>query len=286
MIVTDAQVHVWEAPSPERPWPDGSLHAKAFVAVPGARPHRAEPIGASEMIAMMDAAGVQRAVIVPPSPAGDSNLCALEAAARYPDRFRVMGRFDPVQADARLALEGWLADPLMAGIRMTFYKPAWTQWLDDSTLDPFWADCERLNIPLMLLIPGRLDVVARVAHRHPGLNLIVDHLGLHSHLRDEACAPDIEALLSLARFDNVTVKACAAPCYTDDSYPFARFGGFLRLVYESFGPQRTLWGSDVSRLPCTYRQALTHFTETLDFIAPADLPWVMGKSVSRLLRWP
>jgi predicted TIM-barrel fold metal-dependent hydrolase len=285
MIVTDAQVHVWEAPTADRPWPEGGQHAKAFVAVPGARAHRAEPMGAHEMVGMMDAAGVHRAIIVPPSPAGDSNVCALEAAASYPQRFRVMGRFDPTHAQARQQLQGWLTQPHMAGIRMTFHKPVWSEWLDNGTLDRFWADCERLSIPLMLLIPGRLDVVARVAKRHPGLTLIVDHLGLHSQFRDDACGPDIQALVPLARFENIAVKASAVPCYTDAGYPFTRFGAYLRTVYESFGPHRTLWGSDVSRLPCTYRQAVTHFTETLDFIAPADLPWVMGKSISRLLHW-
>jgi predicted TIM-barrel fold metal-dependent hydrolase len=285
MIITDAQVHVWEAPSPERPWPDGSLQPHAFVAVPGARPHRAEPIGADEMVRMMDAAGVHRAILVPPSPAGDSNLCALEAAARHPARFRVMGRFDPTQPLAGQQLAGWKEQAHMAGIRMTFHKREWQPWLDDHTLDDFWTDCERLGIPLMLLIPGRLDVVARVAERHPGLTLIVDHLGLHSHLRDGGCAPDIAALRSLARFGNVAVKACAVPCYTDADYPFTAFSTYLRLVYDSFGPLRTLWGSDVSRLPCTYREAVTHFTETLDFIAPDDLPWVMGQAVSRLLAW-
>ena len=119
MIITDAQVHVWQAHSAERPWPAQSLGKGGFVAVPGARPHRAAPIGAEEMVAMMDAAGVARAVIVPPSPAGDSNLCALEAAAQFSDRFIVMGRFDPSAPGAREALQGWRAQPHMAGIRMT-----------------------------------------------------------------------------------------------------------------------------------------------------------------------
>ena len=130
MIITDAQVHVWEAHSAERPWPAESLQSPVFVAVPGARPHRAEPVGADEMVAMMDGAGVARAVIVPPSPAGDSNLCALEAAAKYPERFVVMGRFDPSAQGARERLAGWLRQPHMAGIRMTFHKPPWSGWLD------------------------------------------------------------------------------------------------------------------------------------------------------------
>ncbi|RYY87294.1 MAG: hypothetical protein EOO24_34925, partial [Comamonadaceae bacterium] len=103
MIVTDSQVHVWEAHRPDRPWPAESLAeaATGFVAVPGARPHRAQPVGDAEMVDLMNAAGVHRAVIVPPSPAGDRNDTALEAAAQFPGRFVVMGRFDPTAPGAR-----------------------------------------------------------------------------------------------------------------------------------------------------------------------------------------
>lgn len=286
MIVTDAQVHVWEAHSPERPWPPEYRDKPVFLAVEGAHPHRAKPISADEMVAMMDAAGVHRAVIVPPSPAGDSNLCALEAAAKYPRRFAVMGRFDPCAAGARESLEGWLQQPGMAGIRMTFHKAPWNAWLDDGRLDTFWADCERLRIPLMLLIPDRLDVVRRVAERHPGLQLVIDHMGLRSNARDDAGFAGLGPLLALAQCPNVSVKASAAPCYSSQPYPFANLRPHLRRIYDHFGPMRTFWGSDVSRLPCSYREAVEHFTRELDFIAPADLPWVMGGALSRLLCWP
>ncbi len=285
MIITDAQVHVWEAHSPERPWPAESLASPSFVAVPGARPHRADPINADEMAGMMDAAGVHRAVLVPPSPAGDSNLCALEAAARYPGRFMVMGRFDPAAQGARSRLAGWLEQPYMAGIRMTFHKPQWNRWLDDGSIEWFWNDCERLGIPLMLLIPGRLDAVTSVARRHPELRLIIDHLGLHSNFRDAECETDLRQLLPLATHANVYVKASAVPCYSTQDYPFGNMKPYLRQVYEHFGPKRIFWGSDVSRLPCSYRQSVEHFLYELDFIPAGELPWVMGRGVTEVLGW-
>ena len=286
MIITDAQVHVWEAHRPERPWPAESLASPAFVAVPGARPHRAEPVGADEMVSMMDAAGVARAVIVPPSPVGDQNDTALEAAARYPERFVVMGRFDPTAPGARERLQGWLQQPHMAGIRMTFPKPQWARWLDDGSIAWYWAECERLGIPVMLLIPGRLDAVAAIARRHPRLQLVVDHLGLHSNLRDDAAFADLQVLLRLAALPNVSVKASAVPCYSTEPYPFRNVTPYLKWIYEHFGPMRTFWGSDVSRLPCSYREAVAHFLHELDFIPRQDLPWVMGGALSKLLRWP
>ena len=82
MIITDAQVHLWEAHRPDRPWPPEEVEQKVFVAAKGARPHREKPLGGQEMVDVMDAAGVARAIIVPPSPVGDSNDTALEAVAQ------------------------------------------------------------------------------------------------------------------------------------------------------------------------------------------------------------
>ena len=82
MKIVDAQVHIWAANTPERPWP-----ARA-------EPHRA-PLGKEELLAEMDKAGVDGVVIVPPSWEGDRNDVALDATASHPDRFCIMGRLDP-----------------------------------------------------------------------------------------------------------------------------------------------------------------------------------------------
>ena len=81
MLVTDAQIHLWELERPDRPWPkDGR-----------ATPQRPDGFTAEQMLAEMDPVGVDRAVIVPPSWIGESNEYALEAAEKYPNRFAVMG---------------------------------------------------------------------------------------------------------------------------------------------------------------------------------------------------
>ncbi len=87
----------------------------------------------------------------------------------------------------------------------------------------------------------------------------------------------------LARFEKVHVKASAVPCYTHESYPFTGFKPHLQRVFEHFGPRRMHWGSDVSRLPCTYRQAVTHFVEELDFLGDEELALVMGGGLSEVL---
>ena len=58
MVITDSQVHLWEAHRTDRPWSAEYVNEKVFVAMPGARAHREEPLEAPEWIATMDAAGV------------------------------------------------------------------------------------------------------------------------------------------------------------------------------------------------------------------------------------
>lgn len=108
MMIVDAQVHIWGANTPERPWP-----ARA-------EPHRS-PLGKDELLSEMDKAGVDRAILVPPSWEGDRNDLALEAAAAHPGRLAIMGRFDPDAPGARSLVAGWKKQQGMLGMRFTFH---------------------------------------------------------------------------------------------------------------------------------------------------------------------
>ncbi len=88
MFIADAQIHIWAPNTPERPWAPGNVH-------------REVPLEAAEVLREMDAAGVQRTVLVPPSLDADRNDLALAAAQRHPDRFAVMGRLNPDLPGAR-----------------------------------------------------------------------------------------------------------------------------------------------------------------------------------------
>jgi L-fuconolactonase len=108
MLIADAQVHIWGADTPDRPWPPGQAH----------RAHRPLPFSKDELLAEMAAAGVDRAVIVPPSWEGDRNDLALAAAKAHPDKFAVMGRPPLDKRDPR-ALDHWRDQTGMLGIRVT-----------------------------------------------------------------------------------------------------------------------------------------------------------------------
>ena len=91
MMIVDSQVHIWAADTPERPWPPGEA----------ARAHQPTPLTAEGLLEKMDAAGVARAILVPPSWEGDRNDVVLAAAHRYPERFAVMGRISLEAPESR-----------------------------------------------------------------------------------------------------------------------------------------------------------------------------------------
>ena len=99
--------------------------------------------------------------------------------------------------------------------------------------------------------------------------------------------PAAERIVALARHPNVYVKVSALPCYSSEPYPFANLREPLRRVIDAFGPRRAFWGSDITRVPktCSYRQTVTHFTETLDFLSSDDLAWIMGRGLAECLGW-
>jgi L-fuconolactonase len=274
-MIVDAQVHLWAANSPQRPWPQREN-----------KPHRPAPLGRDELTREMNAAGVRRAVIVPPSWEGDRNDLALEAARVDPDRFAVMGRIALERPESRALFDHWRRQPGMLGARFTFHTAAQRPWLTDGTADWLWPAAERAQVPLMIHVPGSLDEVGPIAARHPGLRLVIDHLGRFSHERDAAAFADLALLLELAKHPNVAVKASALPCLSTEPYPYRNLHGYVRQVVDAFGPARVFWGTDLSRLPCAYRQAVTMFTEELPWLGTADLELIMGKAICAWLGWP
>jgi predicted TIM-barrel fold metal-dependent hydrolase len=274
-MIVDAQVHLWTAETPEWRW------------VPGRPPQLPEPFTIDKLVPLMDEAGVDRVVVVPPSWPGDRNDYGLEAARRYPDRFRVMGRIPLEKPESAALLPTWKQQPGMAGVRLTFLGPQ-AAWASDGTADWFWPAAEKAGLPVYFFAPGNGAAFAPIAERHPGLTLIIDHMNLSLDVKknyqiDSALAQTV----ALAKYPNVSCKVSASPGLSSEPYPFRDVAPYLKRVFDAFGPQRCYWGTDMTNsfAKATYRQRVTHFTETLDFLSEQDKDWVMGRAILARLGW-
>ena len=267
LLIVDAQVHLWSGGQPP-------AH------------HRQHPFGAEALVAEMDAAGVSRAVLVPPNwdPAG--NEPSLRAAADYPDRFAVMGRLEVADPSAPAALARWRDRPGLLGARLCFNDPRTRTLLIERKADWFWGAAERLGLPVMVLAPGLLPLLADVALRHPGLRLVIDHLAIPRGARGKAAFEHLPELLAIAAYPNVAVKAVGLPAYTvDEVFPFTSLHAPLRQVFDAFGPERMFWGTDLSRMKQPYTACVEMFT-TLPWLKGDDLAQVMGLGLCRWIGWP
>jgi predicted TIM-barrel fold metal-dependent hydrolase len=251
------------------------------------RAHLPVPLDAATVIKMMDEAGVDRAILVPPSLDGDRNDLCLKAARDYPHRFAVMGRVLLDRPNAPERLREMKSQPGMLGVRLTFHRDNDRPMLTNGVADWFWPAAEELGVPVMVHAPERLPQIAEIARRHPKLTLIVDHMGFARETSDDRASAGADRILALADIPNVSVKVSAAPCYSSEPYPFRNLHGPLKRIIEGFGVRRSFWGSDVSRAlaHCSYRQVVTMFTEELDFLSESDLEWVMGRGVLEKLHW-
>jgi predicted TIM-barrel fold metal-dependent hydrolase len=273
MMIVDAQVHIWAPNTPARPWP--ARH----------EPHKPQPITAEDLLREMKTANVGRCVLVPPSWEGERNDVCLAAVQKYPGHFAVMGRLDPEDPASRGKIAGWRKQPGMLGLRFTFHRPLLRPLLTEGKVDWLWGAAEKAGVPIMTLaLHSDMHLFDKVAERHPGLKLTIDHLALTKG-KDEEAFKEIGNVLALAKRPNVAVKASCLPHYTKDQYPFRKLDPHIRRVYDAFGPKRMFWGSDLSRLPCTYKQSLTYMSEEIPWLTASDKEWILGRGICEWLGW-
>jgi L-fuconolactonase len=270
---TDAQVHIWPPNTQDRPWPaDGPARAHGYS------------FTAEALLLRMNDAAVERAVLVPPTFAGSQNDFCLAAARRYPDRFAVMGNVD-LQEPSKKAVEAIATETGLLGFRLVFYHGAARTWLDNGTADWFWPVADELRLPLMIFAPGRAPDLYRLAKTYTRIRFIIDHFNIPTTSKDNAVIPAIDDLLQLALLPNVAVKASSLPSYVTEPYPYPQLNKQIARVVQTFGSKRVFWGSDLSRLRCSYSAAIKHFTEGLEFLSGDDLDWIMSRGISSWLGW-
>ena len=153
MPTLDAQVHAYERNHPGRPWV-GTLYGPAEVT-------------GDQMVAAMDAVGVDGAVLVSPfSMYRYDASYALEVYAAHPDRFRLVKPVDPTDPAVVDTIADWAATQGTVGIRV-FLR-------DEVSTDPADPDINRVlataaqhSLPVNLACTGRLDQARQLASRNP-----------------------------------------------------------------------------------------------------------------------
>jgi predicted TIM-barrel fold metal-dependent hydrolase len=276
MLTIDAQVHAYERDHPGRPW-------HAVLAGPPS-------VTGEQMVAAMDDAGVDGAILVSPITMYRYDASyALEVHKRHPGRFALVKPVDPTDPAVADVIADWKRTPGTVGIRILLIRGGYTEDPADPGLNRVLAEAARLSFPLALHIAGRLDQGIELIRRHPDTQIIVDHLGLvQPHVPPVPAEPwaDLPRVLALAKHPNVAIKITGACTLSREGFPFRDIWDPICRVIDAFGIDRCLWGTDWTRAVnfLTYAQGVDAFRVT-DRISDTDKVKLMGGNVARIYGW-
>src|SRR5262245_47627434 len=234
----------------------------------------------------MRAAGVDRVINCPAIWDPAANEIGNAAARQYPDRIATTGWFRLSPVPDQDIVRNWKKQPVMLGLRFVIAGEEQRSWLASGALDWIWQAAEQYDVPVGLAASGGLRHVERIALRYPGLRVMIDHMGAGHAGKVPEVFNHFPELLRLAAHPNVAVKATAAPGYATDQYPFRSVHDHLRQIFDAYGPARMFWGTDLTRMPCTWRECVTMFSEELPWLRGNDRDLVMGHAICSWLGWP
>ncbi len=270
----DSQVHAYERDRPERPW-SGHLQGP-------------EEVTGDDMVAAMDAVSVDGALLVSPfSMYRYDASYALEVYAKHPGRFGLIKPFDPQSEAIAEEFAEWAGTPGVVGARIMLTAQPFEA--DDPGVNQILAAGAKAGIPVNVMCSGKLPLLGDLARRHPNTQIVVDHVGLVQPFEPPAPPEpfaDLANVVSLAAFDNVAIKISGACTLSHQPFPYPDIWEPLDQVFEAFGFERCMWGTDWTRAVnlLTYEQGVESFRVT-DELSDPERNELMGGALAKIYNW-
>jgi predicted TIM-barrel fold metal-dependent hydrolase len=277
MPIIDSQVHVYEANTPKRPW-----HS-----VPNWPPH----VTGDEMVAAMDKVGVDGAIFISAfSMYRYDASYAIEVRRAHPGRFALVKPVDPDNPAVGEVIAEWKKTPGAVGIRIMVPKePGRERQPGDPGLDRILREAVRHDFPVNILCWGNLETGMALIERHPDTRFIIDHLGIVQP-RTPPAPPqpwaDLPKVLELAKRQNAVIKVSGACTLSREPYPFSDIWEPLARIFDAWGFERCLWGTDWTRAfaVVNYEQAVKPFVETTR-LSETERAMLMGGACAKAYGW-
>jgi predicted TIM-barrel fold metal-dependent hydrolase len=273
--IIDSQVHAYEANTPARPW----------ASVPNWPDH----VTGDEMVAAMDAVGVDGAIFVSSFSMYQYDASyAVEVQKAHPTRFGLVKPVDPDDPAVGDVIADWKATPGTVGIRiMMTHGPE--REPDHPGLTRIAREAARHDLPVNLLCWGKLDAGQALIDAHPNTRWVLDHLGLlqpRTPPAPDAPWADLPAVLDLAKRPNAVIKVSGACTLSKTGYPYDDIWDPLARVFDAWGLDRCLWGTDWTRAHAvlTYEQGVKPFRQT-DRLTEDEKAMLMGGACARAYGW-
>jgi L-fuconolactonase len=232
--------------------------------------------GAASLLAALDAAQVDRAVVVQAvGPYGYDCRCAMDAVAEHPDRLALVVAVDPDSPSPAGALEELAAEGQVAGVRVFCVGGGHPAWLEDGRAAAVWDVAGAMGITVVPTVwPRHLQSVRALAASRPSVPVALDHAGFPDlPLADDA------PVLTLADLPSVHLKVSS---HVLEGVPDP--AALVDRLCSVFGADRLCWGSDYPQTSSRYEELVALGRAAAAGLAPADREAFLGGTATRL--WP
>jgi L-fuconolactonase len=275
MTIVDSQVHAYEANTSKRPW----------ASVPNWPDH----VTGDEMVAAMGKVGVDGAIFISSfSMYRYDASYAVEVQKAHPTRMAIVKPVDPDDPNVADVIAEWKKTPGAVGIRIMVPKEN-KRDENDPGIDRILRAAVRYDLPVNMLAWGNLDVGTALVDRHPDTRFIIDHLGIVQPRQPPAPAEpwaDLPKVVALAKRPNAVIKVSGACTLSKQPYPFNDIWDPLARVFDAWGFERCLWGTDWTRAfaVVNYENAVTPFLQT-SRLSASERAMLMGGACIKAYRW-
>jgi L-fuconolactonase len=242
------------------------------------------PVSLEQLIAAMDATGIEKAAIVQASTCyGHDNSYVADAVAAYPKRFTGVFSADVLAPDATVKMRHWMERGL-TGMRLFTFGSTMSEqasWLDDPKSFPAWtyAADHGLSICMQMSASGIPQLIKMIEH-FPKVKILLDHMARPT-LDDGPPYAAAAGLFGLARYPSVYLKLTKRNFEQANSVKATPETFFPKLVAE-FGAQRLAWGSNYPSSEGTMPDILKVAQKSLGVLPQQDQDWIFAKTAQVL----
>ena len=275
MPIIVSQVHACQSNTPERPWDT----------VPNWPAH----VTGDEMIAAMDALGIDGAIFVSASSMYRYDASyAVEVQKPHGNQLALVKPVDPDDPAVVDTIADWKNQPGAVGIRI-FMRKEEQRPPNHPGFDCILRAAVDYDLPVNILCWDNVDAGTAVIDCQSNVRFVVDHLAILQPREPPAPAEpwtDLPKVLDLAKRNNAVIKVSGACTLSREPYPFNDIWGPLARVFDAWGFERCLWGTDWTRAHAVvkYNHAVTPFLET-DRINDDERAMLMGVVCAQTYDW-
>ena len=274
-MIVDSHLHVWSDDHSRYP----------FAEEIGTGPTQSGSV--ELLLETMADNGVDRACLVQSIHYLYDNRYTADCMRLHSGRFAGVALIDRTAADAAEQLERLVREQGFSGIRLHLTRPDDpAEWAAPSQ-HPVWEVASALGACMQMFGPAAAQLaIEPMIAAFPGVRVVLDHNGGVA-VAEPPPNEAMDAIVRLARYENVYLKLTPQAAAATDPYPFLSQHASYEALVRAYGTRRLMWGTDFPHILADvgYQRGLELFRDHMPFLSDDDAEWLLGGTALEFWRF-